>query len=282
MEARSREHAIMLFVEANGAKIPAIGLGTWELRGRTCARLVEQALRLGYRHIDTAQVYENEREVGEGLRASRVKRDEVFVTTKIWTNHFAPNDLERSTKESLTKLRLSEVDLLLLHWPNPHVPLSETLGALAHAKQLGMAKHIGVSNFTVALIEEALAACPEPLVCDQVEYHPYLDQTKVREACAQHGMALVAYSPVAKGRVKGDATLTQIGRAHGKTAAQVCLRWLVQQNVSAIPRTSKIERLSENIEIFDFELSEEEMGKISQMGSAKGRLTDFGFAPKWD
>jgi diketogulonate reductase-like aldo/keto reductase len=162
------------------------------------------------------------------------------------------------------------------------VPLSETLGALAHAKQLGMAKHIGVSNFTVALIEEALAACPEPLVCDQVEYHPYLDQTKVREACAQHGMALVAYSPVAKGRVKGDSTLTQIGRAHGKTAAQVCLRWLVQQNVSAIPRTSKIERLSENIEIFDFELSEEEMGQISQMGSGKGRLTDFGFAPKWD
>jgi 2,5-diketo-D-gluconate reductase B len=272
----------MQYVEANGAKIPAIGLGTWELSGRACARLVEQAVRLGYRHIDTAQVYENEREVGEGLRASRVKRDEVFVTTKIWTNHFAPNDLERSTKESLTKLRLSEVDLLLLHWPNPHVPLSETLGALAHAKKLGMAKHIGVSNFTVALIEEALAACPEPLVCDQVEYHPYLDQTKVREACAQHGMALVAYSPVAKGRVKGDATLTQIGRAHGKTAAQVCLRWLVQQNVSAIPRTSKIERLSENIEIFDFELSEEEMGKISQMGSAKGRLTDFGFAPKWD
>jgi diketogulonate reductase-like aldo/keto reductase len=272
----------MQYVEANGAKIPAIGLGTWELSGRTCARLVEQALRLGYRHIDTAQVYENEREVGEGLRASRVKRDDVFVTTKVWTNHFAPNDLERSTKESLTKLRLSEVDLLLLHWPNPHVPLSETLGALAHAKKLGMAKHIGVSNFTVALIEEALAACPESLVCDQVEYHPYLDQTKVREACAQHGMALVAYSPVAKGRIKGDATLTQIGRAHGKTAAQVCLRWLVQQNVAAIPRTSKVERLSENIEIFDFELSQEEMGQISQMGSAKGRLTDFGFAPKWD
>ena len=272
----------MQYVKANGAKIPAIGLGTWELSGRTCARLVEQALRLGYRHIDTAQVYENEREVGEGLRASRVKRDDVFVTTKVWTNHFAPHDLERSTKESLTKLRLSEVDLLLLHWPNPHVPLSETLGALAHAKKLGMTKHIGVSNFTVALIEEALAACPEPLVCDQVEYHPYLDQTKVREACAQHGMALVAYSPVAKGRIKGDATLTQIGRAHGKTAAQVCLRWLVQQHVSAIPRTSKIERLSENVEIFDFELSEEEMRQVSQMGSAKGRLTDFGFAPKWD
>ena len=272
----------MHFVEANGAKIPAIGLGTWELRGKTCARLVEQALKLGYRHLDTAQVYENEREVGDGLRASGVRRSEVFVTTKVWTTHFAPNDLERSTKESLVKLRLPEVDLLLLHWPNPHVPLAETLGALAHVKKLGMAKHIGVSNFTVALIDEAVAACPEPLVCDQVEYHPYLDQTKVRQACAQHGMALVAYSPVARGRVKGDATLAGIGQAHGKTAAQVCLRWLVQQNACAIPRTSRIERLSENIEIFDFVLSDEEMQTISAMASAKGRLTDFGFAPKWD
>ena len=272
----------MQFIEANGASIPAIGLGTWELRGRSCARLVEQALRLGYRHIDTAQVYENEREVGEGLRASRVRRDDVFVTTKVWTTHFGPNDLERSTKESLTKLRLFEVDLLLLHWPNPQVPLSETLGALAHVKKLGMARHIGVSNFTVALIDEAVAACPEPLVCDQVEYHPYLDQTKVKDACARHGMAVVAYSPVARGRIRGDETLTRIGQAHGKTVAQICLRWLVQQNVAAIPRTSKIERLSENIEIFDFVLSEEEMGEISAMGSAKGRLTDYAFAPKWD
>src|SRR5580698_7087328 len=256
----------MNVIDANGAKIPAIGLGTWELRGRTCARLVEQALRLGYRHIDTAQVYENEREVGEGLRASRVRRDELFVTTKIWTTHFAPNDLERSTKESLAKLRLSEVDLLLLHWPNPQVPLQETLGALARVKQLGMARHIGVSNFTVALIEQAVAACPEPLVCDQVEYHPYLDQAKVKEACARHGMAVVAYSPVAKGRIKSDQTLARIGRTHGKTAAQVCLRWLVQQNVSAIPRTSRIERLSENIDIFDFVLSDDEMQLIFQMG----------------
>ena len=273
----------MQFIEANGARIPAIGLGTWELRGRTCARLVEQALRLGYRHIDTAQVYENEREVGEGLRARRVRRDDVFVTTKVWTTHFAPNDLERSTKESLTKLRLSEVDLLLLHWPNPQVPLSETLGALAHVKKLGMARHIGVSNFTVALIDEAVAACPEPLVCDQVEYHPYLDQTKVKDACARHGMAVVAYSPVAQGPHQGrPRRWRRIGQAHGKTAAQVCLRWLVQQNVAAIPRTSKIERLSENIEIFDFVLSEDEMAEISAMGSAKGRLTDYAFAPKWD
>src|SRR5215207_6450769 len=129
----------MNFIEANGARIPAIGLGTWELRGRTCARLVEQALRLGYRHIDTAQVSENEREVGEGLRGSGVARDEIFVTTKFWTSHFAPNDLERSAKESLVKLRLTEVDLLLLHWPNPQVPLVETLGALARVRQQGIA-----------------------------------------------------------------------------------------------------------------------------------------------
>jgi 2,5-diketo-D-gluconate reductase B len=272
----------MPFVEANGARIPAIGLGTWELRGRTCARIVEQALKLGYRHIDTAQVYENEREVGEGLRASGVKRDELFVTTKIWTTHFAPNDLERSTKESLAKLRLSEVDLLLLHWPNPQVPLVETLGALAHVKKLGMSRHIGVSNFTVALIEEARALCPEPLACDQVEYHPYLDQTKVLDACVRHGMAVIAYSPVAKGRIKNDQRLAQIGQAYGKSAAQVCLRWLVQQNVAAIPRTSKIERLSENIAIFDFTLSDGEMRQIFAMASPKGRLTDYGFAPKWD
>ncbi|WP_291844103.1 aldo/keto reductase [Bradyrhizobium sp.] len=272
----------MNFVEANGARIPAIGLGTWELQDRACARIVEQALRLGYRHIDTAQIYDNEREVGEGLRGSGVRRDEVFVTTKVWTSHFKPYDLERSAKESLVRLRLSEIDLLLLHWPNSQVPLAETLGALARVRQQGLARHIGVSNFTVALIEEAVAACPAPLVCNQVEFHPYLDQAKVRQACAQHGLAMVAYSPVARGRIKNDPALQRIGERHRKTAAQVCLRWLVQQNVAAIPRTSKLERLSENIEIFDFDLSPDEMRDISNMGSSGGRLTESGFAPKWD
>jgi diketogulonate reductase-like aldo/keto reductase len=280
--APAPEDSVMQIIDGNGASIPAIGLGTWELRGRTCARLVEQALRLGYRHIDTAQAYENEREVGEGLRASGVKRDDVFVTTKVWTTHFAPNDLERSTKESLAKLRLGEVDLLLLHWPNPQVPLVETLGALARVKQLGLARHIGVSNFTVALIEEAVALCAEPLACDQVEYHPYLDQTKVLQACARNGLALVAYSPIAKGRIKSDQALQAIGEKYGKTAAQVCLRWLVQQGVAAIPRTSRLERLSENLDIFDFELSATEMNRIFAMGSAGERLTNFGFAPDWD
>ncbi len=179
----------MQVVEANGARIPLLGLGTWDLRGRVCARIVEQALRLGYRHIDTAEMYDNEREVGEGLRISGVPRNEIFVVTKIWPSHFAPRELVRAAKESLTKLRLSEVDLLLLHWPNPRIPLSETLGALCKAKEAGLARHIGVSNFTVALIEEATRLSSEPLVCDQVELHPFLDQSKVRAACrgAWHG-----------------------------------------------------------------------------------------------
>jgi diketogulonate reductase-like aldo/keto reductase len=156
------------------------------------------------------------------------------------------------------------------------------LSALVSVKRLGMTRHIGVSNFTVALIEQAVALCREPLVCNQVEYHPYLDQARVLEACRRYDMALVAYSPIAKGRIKNDETLKRIGAAYGKTAAQICLRWLVQQNVAAIPRTSRIERLSENIEIFDFALTDDEMGRISAMGSSKGRLTDFGFAPNWD
>jgi diketogulonate reductase-like aldo/keto reductase len=272
----------MLIVEANGARIPAIGLGTWELRGRPCARLVDQAIALGYRHIDTAQVYENERDVGEGARASGIARDELFITTKVWTNHFAPRDLVRSVRESLARLRLGWVDLVLLHWPNSHVPLRATLEGLALVREAGLTRHIGLSNFTVALIEQAVAACPAPLVCDQVEYHPFLSQTKVIEACRRHGLALVAYSPIAKGKIKGEDTLTRIGEAHGKTAAQVCLRWLVQQGVSAIPRTSRVERLSENLAVFDFELSDGEMNEIFALGSPSGRLTNFAFAPQWD
>lgn len=269
-------------VEANGASIPAIGLGTWELRDRACARIVQQALRLGYRHIDTAQIYENEREVGEGVRASGIRRADIFVTTKVWTTHFAPNDLLRSAKESLARLRMTEVDLLLLHWPNPQVPLEETLGGLVEAQKLGLTRYIGVSNFTVALIEEAVAKAAAPLVCNQVEYHPYLEQTRILETCRATGLALVAYSPVAKGRVKNAEALNRIGARYAKSAAQVCLRWLIQQDVVAIPRTSRVERLSENLDVFDFNLTGEEMAEIFAMGTRGGRITDFSFAPKWD
>jgi diketogulonate reductase-like aldo/keto reductase len=272
----------MQVVEAHGARIPVIGLGTWELRGRTCARIVEQALRLGYRHVDTAQVYDNEREVGEGLRASGVRRDDVFVSTKVWWTHFAPRELERSVKESLSRLRLSYVDLLLLHWPNPSVSLGETIGALCRMKTNGLARHIGVSNFTVALIDEASRLASEPLVTDQIEYHPYLDQSEMIAACRERGMAVTAYSPIAQGRVVHDDAVRRIATAHGKTPSQVALRWLIQRDIVAIPRTSKIERLSENLGVFGFALSDDEMTEITGLAHPRGRMVSPSWAPRWD
>jgi diketogulonate reductase-like aldo/keto reductase len=246
--------------------------------------MVQQALRVGYRHLDTAEMYDNEREVGEGLRASGIKREEIFVTTKIWPSHFAARDLERAAKDSLARLRLSHIDLLLLHWPNPQIPLSETLGALCEVKRSGLARNIGVSNFTVALIAQAVKLTQEPLVCNQIEMHPFLDQSKVRAACRRHGMAVVAYSPIARGSVKSNAMLARIGKDHGKTAAQVSLRFLVQQDIAAIPRTSRTERLAENLAIFDFELSADEMKEVAALASRSGRLVDFSYSgsPQWD
>ncbi|HEY4983096.1 MAG TPA: aldo/keto reductase [Pseudolabrys sp.] len=271
----------MQVVEAKGFRIPIVGLGTWALRGRDCARLVEQAIGIGYRHIDTAQMYDNEAEVGEGVRASG-KRNEVMVTTKVQPTLLAPHDLERSVKESLAQLRLDVIDLLLIHWPNPRVPLAETLGAMAKVKRAGYAKQIGVSNFTVALLDEANKVSSEPLVCNQIECHPFLDQDKVIATCRKYGMAVVAYSPIARGGAKGDKLLERIGKAHGKTAAQVCLRWLTQQGIVVIPRTSKVERLEENLANLDFDLSDAEMKEIAGLARSSGRIVDWSWSPKWD
>lgn len=272
----------MQFLDAKGAHIPILGLGTWTLRGRDCVHLVEQAIRLGYRHIDTAQMYGNEREVGEGIRASGIKREEVFVVTKVAPDNLGPRLLERSVKDSAGALQLGEIDLLLLHWPNKGVPLKDTIAALVGAKRDGLVRNIGISNYTVALVEEASRLSGEQLVCNQIEYHPFLDQTKVIGACRRHDMAVVAYSPIAKGDTKNDAVLARIGKAHGKSAAQVSLRYLIQQGIGAIPRTSKVERLAENIAIFDFELSAQEMREIAGLARSDGRLTDWAWSPKWD
>lgn len=268
-------------VEAKGFNLPIVGLGTWALRGRDCARLTEQAIRIGYRHIDTAQMYDNEREVGEGVRASGL-RPEVVVTTKVQPTLLAPRDLERSVKESLARLRLDVTDLLLIHWPNPRVPLAETLGAMAKMKREGYTREIGVSNFTVALLEEATRVSSEPLVCNQVECHPFLNQDKVIAACRKRGMAIVAYSPIARGGAKGNALLQTIGNAHNKSAAQICLRWLVQQGIVVIPRTSKVERLEENFALFDFTLSDAEMRDIAGLARGGGRIVDWTWSPNWD
>jgi 2,5-diketo-D-gluconate reductase B len=273
--------SVMHTVEAKGFKIPIVGLGTWALRGRDCARLTEQAIHIGYRHIDTAQMYDNEREVGEGVRASGL-RAEVMVTTKVQPTMLAPHDLERSMKESLARLRLDAIDLLLIHWPNPRVPLAETLGAMAKMKREGYVRQIGVSNFTVALLDEANKISSEPLVCDQIECHPFLNQDKVISACRRHGIAVVAYSPIARGGAPGNKVLEKIGKTHGKSAAQVCLRWLIQQGIVVIPRTSRVERLKENFDIFDFELSDAEMREIKGLAHGGGRVVDWTWSPRWD
>jgi 2,5-diketo-D-gluconate reductase B len=269
-------------VTANGARIPMLGLGTWNLRGRSCARIVEQALRLGYRHIDTAEMYRNEGEIGEALRGSGIARDDVFITTKIWTDHLAPAEFERATKDCLARLRLSNVDLLLIHWPSSRVPLTETIGALCRMKRAGFARHIGVSNFTAALVEASIGLATEPLVCNQFEWHPYLDQSKLAAATRSHGLAVVAYSPIARGRAGNDRLLRLIGLHHRKTAAQVSLRFLVQEGAVVIPRTEKLERLAENMAIFDFALDDAEMDEIRKLATPAGRVVDWSGAPNWD
>ncbi len=271
-------------VEAAGARIPALGFGTWELRDGLAVRLVEAALEIGYRHVDTAQIYENEREVGTAVRTSGIDRRDIFLTTKVWPDRFREGDLQRSVEESLERLGLDFVDLLLLHWPNPAVPLGETIAALNDARERGMTRHIGVSNFPVRLMREAVRLSAAPLVTNQVEYHPFLSQNRVLAACRAAGMALTAYCPLARGRVFGDRVIERIAARHRKSPAQVALRWLVQQRgVVAIPRSSKPEHARANYEIWDFTLEDREMAEISALASPSGRIVDIaGLAPEWD
>src|SRR5258708_12749184 len=232
----------MNVVEANGAKIPAIGLGTMTLKDAVCVEAVKAALRLGYRHIDTAERYGNETEVGEGLgqglRAAGLARNDVFVTTKVYQDKLAAADFQRSFDESLQKLKLPFVDLLLIHWPNPKVPLAETLGVLCQARRDGRARHVGVANFTTSLLQEAVKLASEPLVTNQIEVHPFLDQGKVLAACRQHGLAVTAYCPISRGKVPGNETLERVGKAHGKSSSQLSLPYPVDHGILPIPPTA--------------------------------------------
>jgi 2,5-diketo-D-gluconate reductase B len=244
-----------------GEKVPSLGLGTWRLSGQECVRAVERALALGYRHIDTAQMYANEGEVGRSIQNSGVDREEVFLVTKGRTSNFSHDEVIYSTHESLKKLQTEYVDLLLMHWPNPSVPLEETLGAMRELQEGGSVKHLGVSNFPPPLVEKA--AWHATVFCNQVEYHPYRAQDGLREQAKEMDFLLTAYSPVARGRISNDATLQEIGEAYGKTPAQVALRWLIQQEkVAAIPKAASEDHLRSNLEIFDFELSNEEMERV--------------------
>jgi 2,5-diketo-D-gluconate reductase B len=273
----------MLYVDAHGARIPALGFGTFRLDGRTAGRMVGYALEIGYRHVDTAQMYGNEAEVGSAITASGVPRDEIWLTTKIWPDSFRDGVLQRAAETSVRRLRTAP-DLLLLHWPNPNVPLAETIRALNEVKRQGLTRQIGISNCPSALIRESVALSEEPLIVNQVEYQPYLSQRAVLEELRANGMALTAYSPVAQGRVFSDRTLKRIGERHGKSPGQVALRWLIQQDsVGAIPRSSREAHAEANLDIFDFALTAAEMAEIFALARPDGRLVNpAGLAPNWD
>jgi 2,5-diketo-D-gluconate reductase B len=260
-----------------------LGYGTWKLSGAECTKSVEEAIAHGYRHIDTAQIYENEAEVGNAIKHAPVTREDLFVTTKVWMTNVGDGALQKSVDESLKKLKTDYVDLLLIHWPVNDVPFSEQLKALEETQKAGKAKLIGVSNFTVAQMEEALEKIGAPIVNNQVEYHPFLSQAPVLDYIRAHGMFLTAYSPLARGKVNEAGVLHEIAAAHEKTPGQVALRWLVQQErVAAIPKAANPEHLRANIQIFDFHLTAEEMAAISALGSPEGRMINPGWAPKWD
>lgn len=271
-------------VTANGASIPALGFGTFRMGKADVLRMVPQVLKLGYRHIDTAQIYGNEAEVGEAVAGSGVPRGDVFLTTKVWVDNFRHDAFLRSVDESLARLRTDHVDLLLLHWPNEAVPLAEQIGALNAVRAAGKTRHIGVSNYSTALMAEAVRLSDAPLVTNQIEYHPYIDQGIVLDAARKAGLSVTAYYAMADGKVFADPVLAGIGARHGKSVAQVILRWLIQQDgVIALSKTVGEARAAENLAIFDFELSAEETAAIHALAVPDGRIVSpKGLAPVWD
>ncbi len=252
----------MEYQKIKSQEIPSLGLGTWRLSGEECAKAVERALTLGYRHIDTAQMYRNEDEVGKGMQSSGVNREEVFLTTKVWPSDFSYGRVLEATRGSLKRLRTDRVDLLLMHWPSRGVPLEEALGAMRELQEEGSVRHIGVSNFPPSMVEDAVRHAE--IFCNQVEYHPHEAQDELLEQARKMDYLLTAYRPLSKGAILNDETLQEIGDAHGKTPAQVALRWLIQQEkVAAIPKATSEDHLKSNFDVFDFELSDEEMERVS-------------------
>jgi diketogulonate reductase-like aldo/keto reductase len=256
------------------------------MNGEECIKAVEVALASGYRHIDTAAIYGNEAEVGEGLKQSGVTRKDVWITTKVWSDNIGKGKLQRSAEASLKALRQDYVDLLLIHWPNPSIPVVESIAALCDAKRMGLARHIGVSNFPSNLLEQAMLATTEPLSANQVEYHPHLDQSKVLYACRKHGLALIAYCPLGRGAVGGvleEPVIQTIAKAKGRTPAQTVLRWHMQQpGVIAVPKSASPKHIAENLDVFDFTLMDTEMRHISSLARTNGRVVKLAIAPTWD
>lgn len=257
-------------VTVQGVDVPALGLGTWRLRGDDCYDAVSTALELGYRHVDTAQAYDNERTVGWAIADSDVDREDLFLVTKLTGTNRRHDAVLRSVEESLARLRTDHVDLLLVHFPRPGVPLAETLGAMDELVAAGKVDHVGVSNFGLDRLDRARALSDAPIFADQVQYSPYWPRTDLLDYCTIHDVLLTAYSPLAHGALVDDPELTAVGRRYGKSAAQVALRWLVQQDgVCAVPKATSRAHLAENLEIFDFELSDEEMRRVRRPNRGK-------------
>lgn len=274
----------MFDVTANGASIPALGFGTFRIPGPDVLRIVPHALKAGFRHIDTAQIYGNEAEVGEAIAGSGVARSDIFLTTKIWVENYRHDAFLASVDESLKKLKTDYVDLLLLHWPNEAVTLAEQIGALNAVRDAGKVRHIGVSNFNTALMADAVSLSKAPIVTNQIEYHPYIDQDMVIAAAKAAGMSVTGYYGMADGKVFADPVLKDIAASRGKSVAQVVLRWLVQQQgVIALSKTVSEARVDENLAIFDFTLSVAETDAIRALARPDGRIVSpDGLAPVWD
>jgi 2,5-diketo-D-gluconate reductase B len=271
-------------VLANGARIPAIGFGTYGMKREDMLRMIPAALQGGFRHIDTAQIYRNELEVGECTASSGISRSELFITTKVWVANYPERRFAASVDESLKNLRTDYIDLLLLHWPNDGVPLADQIGLLNDTVKVGKVRHIGVSNFNRQLLDQAIRLSAAPLVTNQFEYHPYLNQSLLADATRKAGLAVTAYCAMAVGRVLGDPTIAEIAANHGRTIPQVVLRWLLQQsNVIALSRTTNPDRISENLAVFDFELGEDEMAAMQTLARPNSRIVNPpGLAPAWD
>jgi 2,5-diketo-D-gluconate reductase B len=255
----------------SGYSMPVLGLGTWQLVGSTCERIVRQAVELGYRHIDTAELYENEREIGRAI--ADADRSTLFITSKVSSANLRTDDVIASCRGSLDRLGTDYLDLYLIHWPNDDIPIEQTMEGMQYLMQEGMVRSVGVSNFDVGRMQEAMAASDVPICNNQVEYHPYRPRREIPQFCREHGITLTAYCPLAKGRVLNEPVLTRIGRRHGKSAAQVSLRWLRQKGAIVIPKASSVEHLKANMDLDGWELSADQMQEIDDIG-VEARIVD--------
>jgi 2,5-diketo-D-gluconate reductase B len=272
----------MEHLQTQGISLPRLGLGTYRMQGDACRAAVESALALGYRHIDTAEMYGNEDAIGAAIAGAGVARGDLHVTTKVWNENLAPDAMRRSFDASLKKLRLDHVDLYLVHWPAKNMNLPAMFETLLRLKQEGRTRAIGVANFNIALLKTVVEEIKAPIACNQIEYHVMLDQTPVRNYMASKSIPLVAYCPLAQGRAASDETLMAIGRKHGASAAQVALKWLLDQDgVAAIPKASRTESQKANLDALNVGLDEEDVKAIAGLSKDK-RFVNPGFAPAWD